>query len=403
MDYIIQHKKRVTWAAALILGILLLWLIFRPRTVPAYEVVKQDYVPSLLLSGEVITERSILLSAQNSGQVTAAPVKKGNKISQGQLLVQIDDTQPRLNRDRAAAAVNMASSQLQKAATVTLEEARASSVQADLARDKAELEYERIKALNEAGAVSQTALEEAERNRIIAQEKARSARTLRDSLQQGGSNIAILQAELKQRQVDLAEKEILVEQCQILSPADGELLDIYVAPGELLTVGSQTALIAAGDGMRIKIQPDQRYAGLAATGNRAEVWINNAADTKWEARVVATEPVANAEQGSLTAELEFTAVTPPLSPGQLLSVQLFGPAQPLAIIIPEKYLAVEGGVSGVWLTDDNRAHFRAVQMGTRTVDGVVITAGLQQGDVIVEPLGVKEGERLSPRQEKSQP
>lgn len=400
MNYIIQHKKQAIYITAGLLMASFLWFLFWPPSVPAYAVVEQDYVPSLLLSGEVISERTTLISARNSGLVIACPVDKGEKIRQGQLLVQIDDTHPLLNRDRATAAVEMARSQLEKAATVNLKEARASSVQADLARDKAELEYERIKALNEAGAVSQAALEEAERNKTIGQEKARAARALMESLEQGGANIAVLQAELKQRQLDLAEKEMLVEQCKVLAPADGELLDLYATPGELVAEGGQVALVTYGEGLRIQIQPDQRYAGLAAIGNRAEVWINNSADTKWDAQVVATEPVANAEQGSFMAELEFTGVIPPLYPGQLLSVQLFGPVQPEAVIIPETYLTVEGGVNGVWLATGNRAHFTVVQLGTRTTDGVVITQGLEKGNLIMEPLGFKEGQRLSLRQEK---
>jgi hypothetical protein len=90
--------------------------------------------------------------------------------------------------------------------------------------------------------------------------------------------------------------------------------------------------------LRIKIQPDQRYAALAARGNQAKAWITNAQTNKWDARVVYTEPMGNAEQGSFTAELAFTGTKPELYPGQLLSVQLFAPSQSDAIIIPDKYI-----------------------------------------------------------------
>ncbi len=399
MNYITQHKKQVTYMTVGLLVVLLLWLAFKPAAVPAYRIVAGDYVPSLLVSGEVIAERSTLLSAQSPGRVLDCPVRKGDKITQGQLLVQIDATQLILDRDRAAAAVNMASSQLQKASSVTLEDARANSIQADLARDKAEVEFNRQKALFDAGAISMAQLEEAERNHIISQEKARSARTLMESLQEGGSNRAVLQAELKQRQLDLAEKEMLLSQSRILAPADGELLDLYVSPGELTAVGAQVALVASGAGLKVKIEPDQRYAGLAATGNRAQVWLTNAADTKWEALVAYTEPLANAEQGSFAAELEFTGAIPPLYPGQLVSVQLFGAVQPNAIIIPETYVAVQEGHSGVWLIRDNRARFTPVQLGTSTVDGVVVAGGLQAGDVIGSPEGRREDQRVAPHEE----
>lgn len=399
MKFISLSKKTAIYGVVILLLIFVLWSWLWPAKIPAYSVVEQDYVPSLLLSGEVIAEGSTLLSALSSGKVIDCPVAEGEKVIKGQLLVQIDDAQARVDRDRAAVAVQMASSQLQKADTVTLEEARANSVQADCALEKAEREYERIKALAEVGAVSQADLEQAERNKKVAQEQARSARVVVESLERNGSSIAILQAELQQRQLDLTEKELLLDQFKILAPEDGELLDLYVRPGELLTSGSKVALLAAGGGLRIKIQPDQRYAEMAAVGNKAKVWITNAAATKWDAKVVTTEPCGDAEQGSFTAELEFTHNVPSLYPGQLVSVQLFGPMQPAAKIIPDSYLTVNKEQNGVWLAINNRAHFTPVQIGLRTGEGAVITEGLKKGDLILQPTGLKENMRVSPRQE----
>lgn len=150
--------------------------------------------------------------------------------------------------------------------------------------------------------------------------------------------------------------------------------------------------------MRIKIQPDQRYAEMAALGNQAQVWLSNAAAAKWEAEVVYVEPSGNAEQGSFTAELGFSGQLPPLYPGQLLSVQLFGPLQEGAILLPDSYLTVENGQNGVWLAIDNRAHFTPLQTGLRTEAGIVITEGLKEGDLVLQPADLKENMKLSPQQ-----
>lgn len=398
MKFTGQPKKAVIYGAVILL---LAWAAYHalsPARVPAYVVVKQDYVPSLLLSGEVIAEGSTLLSSLSSGQVIDCPVAVGAKVQKGQLLVQIDDSQARVNRDRAAAAMQLASLQLKKAATVTYEEARADSVQADLALEQAQQELQRIQVLAEAGAVSRAELEQARRHHTVSRELARSARAAMEALQQSGSSIAILQAELQQRQLDLAEKELLLEQFRILAPADGLLLDLYVRPGELVSTGNKIALLAAGDGLRIKIQPDQRYAEMAALGNQAQVWLSNAAAAKWEAEVVHVEPSGNAELGSFTAELGFSGQLPPLYPGQLLSVQLFGAPQEGAILLPDSYLTVENGQNGVWLAVDNRAHFTPLQTGLRTEAGIVITGGLKEGDLVLQPADLKENMKLSPQQ-----
>lgn len=399
MDYIRNNKKLLFIMAGVLLAGCLLFYWLRPASVAALTVTEQEYIPSLLLSGEVIAEGSTLLSSLSTGKVVACPVTKGESVKKGQLLVQIDDTQARIERERAASAVRTAAAQLEKAQTVTFEQARATSIQADLALEAAQRDYEQTKALAEAGAVSQTQLEQSQRNLKLNQELARSARAALESVSGSGSAIAILQAELQQRQLDLQEKERLLAEYQILAPADGELLDLYVKPGELLTSGSRAALLAAGQELRVKVQPDQRYADLAAVGNKAQVWVTNDAGVKWDASVVYTEPLGNAEQGSFTAELAFDQ-EPPLYPGQLLSVQLFAAKQPDAVILPENYLTMQDGRNGVWKAIDGRAEFVTVQLGIRTGDGVVITQGLKEGDMVLLPEGLQEGQRVSPRKSK---
>ncbi|MGE5422764.1 MAG: efflux RND transporter periplasmic adaptor subunit [Ignavibacteriales bacterium] len=396
MSFIQINKKAVLIGSAVIILLAAVWVWMTPDKVPAYSMTRQDYVPSLLLSGEVTAKGNTVLSTLSSGKVIKCPVQAGDNVKRDQLLVQIDDTQALIDRDRAAAAVQIARSELQKAASVSREEARSISIQADIAKEKSQLEYARIKALAEAGGASAADLEQAEQNLRVNEEKANSARAALLALTQGGSSIMILQAQLQQMQLDLAEKQIAVKQMRILAPADGVLLDLYVRPGETVASGSQVAVLAAGRELRIKIQPDQRYASLAGLGNQAKIWLTNQADTKWDSTVVYREPVGNAEQGSFTAELELSQPVAKLYPGQLVSVQLFGVAAPAALILPENYLTAQDGQNGVWLAVNNRAKFTSVKSGLFTSNGVVIEAGLKEGDIVLQPAGLQENQKVTP-------
>ncbi len=179
----------------------------------------------------MIAAGSTILSTNAAGTVVECPVSKGETVKKGQLLVQIDDTQARLDRDSAAVAVKIAEAQFRKTSGVTYEEVRAKSVQADLELEKASAQYNRIKTLAEAGAVSQAELEEAQRSLQLSQELAQVAKATLHSISQNGPDIVILQAELQQRQLDLQEKEKILLDHKIIAPADGELLDLYVNPG----------------------------------------------------------------------------------------------------------------------------------------------------------------------------
>ena len=104
-----------------------------------------------------------------------------------------------------------------------------------------------------------------------------------------------------------------------------------------------------------------------------------------------TEPLANGT-GFLTADDFETPVSGTIA-------QLFSPTQN-AIILPEKYLTTQEGQNGVWKASEGKARFIPVQMGLRADDGVVITSGLQTGDLVLAPEGLQENQRIKPRQGK---
>jgi multidrug efflux pump subunit AcrA (membrane-fusion protein) len=398
MDFLREHKK------ALVSGILLIILAFflfqwwfKADSVQAYAVKKQDYIPSLLTSGEVIPESSTLLSTQTAGIVVQCFVSKGDPVKKGQVLLQLDDRQARVARDRAVGALQIARFNLQEATTVTMEGTRLSSVQADLENEQAQRKYDRMQILVQAGAVSEQEIELAEQNLNLARERARSVKIAWEALQKNGVSLAILQTELQQRQLDLAEKELLLEQFQVLAPLDGEIMDVYARPGELLQAGNKVALVASSQRSRVRIKPDQRYAALALINNRAKVWISSDAQAKWPAEVVLTDPFGNPDQGSVTAELSLEKNIPDLYPGRLVSVQLFGGLEKQAIIVPDSYWAVREGKNGVWIVRSNKAHFTELQNGLRTPEGVLILAGLQEGDLLLKPVGLQEGQRVNPQ------
>jgi len=390
-----RTKMVITVLIAGVLIISYLWL--RAERVTGLQVVSEDYTPSLLLSGEVIAETQITLSSLISGTVVQSQVKAGDQVKAGQVILQLDDRQAVIARDAAAMAVETARANLRLASTLSQENARSASIEADLAAEKARLHYERMQSLYQNGAISQQELEAAQQSQTISAENAKSARLFLESYQNGGVNLEILQSQLKQRQSDLEAKELGVLQHRITAPADGIVLENLAREGEMVLPGTSLAVLTAGQQIRIRIQPDQRYSQLISSNNQALVWIPYEAAEKWEARVISTEPAGNAEQGSIKAELALAQEVPELYPGRLVSVQLFGALQEDVIIIDNAYLTVDKGQEGVWIARNDRAHFVPVQTGLRSPEGILIREGLNKGDLILEPQGLREGQRVSAR------
>lgn len=398
MDYYLKHKKPVIAGTILLAAVLcFIYYFFNPVAVSAFYVKQQDYVPTLLLSGEVISEFDTALSTQNTAIVSECPFKKGDTVKKGQVVVKLDDRQALIARDQARQEVEMTQARIVRTGTVDLQAAILTSVQADLEAQQAQRHDERIDILAGANAVSLQEVEQADQDLKLALEKARSAKAALEALQPRGVDLQILQHELLQRRLALADKELVLEQHKLLAPHDGVILELYAQPGELLQAGSKAALLASTRQNRIKIQPDQRYNALMAINNQAQVWLPSDARSKWPATVVFVEPSGNADQGSFTAELSLEQNVPELYPGRLVSVQVFGSPIIQGIIIPELYLSAYEGKTGVWLAGKQGCHFAELQLGIRTPDGIVVLNGLKEGDIVLKAGKYKEGLRVAPK------
>jgi hypothetical protein len=68
MTYIQQHKRIILAALLICLAGFILYFWLRPTPTEAFQITEQEYIPSLLLSGEVIAEGSTQLSSPRSGK-----------------------------------------------------------------------------------------------------------------------------------------------------------------------------------------------------------------------------------------------------------------------------------------------------------------------------------------------
>jgi HlyD family secretion protein len=391
------QKKFLLLIAIVLICIIITVMNIRPAKITAYSVKKQDYIPSLLLSGEVIADSKITLSVQTSGIVTNLSVSKGMTVQKGQLLLQLDDRQARTAVEHAQSSVQQARLNLQQAETVNFENARATSEQMNIKLEQAQKHYEQTKILQGNGIASLQELTDAESELKLAQQQADAAKVALEALRDNGVTLAVLQQDLQQRQLELQDKELLLEQCQIKAPCDGQILELNLHQGEQVLPGNNVAIIAAGNQTRIQIKPDQRYAPLAALNSSAQVWLTTNAAQKWSAKVTNIDPTGNSEQGSLTAELTLEENISALYPGCLVSVQIFGAKQENAIIIPDTYLSTQNGNTGAWIAKNNRAHFVVLQLGLRTPEGVLVNSGLQEEDILLIPGSLKENQKISPQ------
>ncbi|MEN6349914.1 MAG: efflux RND transporter periplasmic adaptor subunit [Syntrophomonas sp.] len=401
MKAILKYKTKI-----LLIGlVLIIYAAYRYTSgsaVEYLELVEQEYYPALELSGEVTPQQDATLSFPAEGQVLEIAIKEGDKVSPGQILIRLDDRQALLTVQLAHSDLQTAQINLEKGQIIDRAEAMAASVEADEESKQAAKKLERMRSLASAGAITQEALEDAEKAALVSQEKAALARAKAESYQPGGSSINLLMNDVTKKDLALQEAQLKLDKCYIKTPFAGTVLKIYAKLGELAQKDQEAVWVGTDSKPRVHLKPDQQYRETLTLGMQARVWLSGFPDKTWPGKITAIEPAANSQLGTLNVYVDLDENPPELNPGRLVEIQLTATRSSRAYIVGDRWLSSQNGTTGVWLYREGRAHFASVSVRSRTKQGAIISQGLHNGDKILLPDGLSEGlkVRLTEKAEK---
>lgn len=221
------------------------------------------------------------LVAAADGVISRVPVRRGQRVSAGQLLLQIDCAQ----RD-AAARAQQAEAQRQQASTRsvldgarTQERAAAASavLGAQAARDEAADRLAQAQALLANGFVSRRELALRQNMLAIADAALATAQAQASLLVEGPrpSDRSAALAAADAAQAAAAAASAQARQCSLFSPVAGDVLQILRREGEFSGASQGTVLIIVGDMARrvVRAEISDRDAALVHIGQRVDVWI----------------------------------------------------------------------------------------------------------------------------------
>lgn len=233
----------------------------------------------LTVSGYIVARERIELSPRFMGTVKWIGVKKGDVVTNNQVVVLLDDAEykaKQLETDGRLAA------------------ARA-------AVEKAEIQYQRVKALATASVES---------------------RQMEDDMR---LNVASAKATVKEIEGQLQWINTYIEWCTIRSPINGVVLEKLVDPNELVTPqsfggtrGPSTALIAVADLQDLQVEIDLNEADVAKVNLNQKCKVSPEAypERAYEGYVAEKAPEANRQKGTLQVKVQI------VNPDQYLTPEL---------------------------------------------------------------------------------
>jgi HlyD family secretion protein len=246
---------------------------------PVEEVVPGSEVPGPSSSGAkddvlftspgyVIPRERIELSPRFMGTVKWIGVKKGDTVTNGQVVVLLDDSEYQAR----------------------LRETQGRLAAANAALERANLQYERIKALATASIESKQMEDDAR------------------------LNVQAAAAAIKEIEGGLQWIETYIDWCVIRSPINGVVLEKLVDPNELVTPqsfggtrGPSTALISLADlkDLQVEIDLNEQYVGRVEVGQRCRITPEAYPDKVYEGYVAEKAPEANRQKGTLQVKVQI--------------------------------------------------------------------------------------------------
>ncbi|MGR4865945.1 efflux RND transporter periplasmic adaptor subunit [Caulobacter sp. LARHSG274] len=349
------------------------------------QVVRAPYLDYAPVRAEITPAQTTFVAAEASGRVESAAAGDGDRVTAGQILARLSNSQ--LSLDIAAreadisARISDNASRLMaiKAAQESREQALADAAHA-LNKARQELEKRQVllaKDLLSAAAVQPYADEAAYQRQRLAALKAAGASD--EAFYAAQRTQAAQTAEDLRR--NLIEARAGRSALTIRAPASGRLTAFDLKPGQAVTLGQGLGQVDSEDAYKLRAQIDEFYLPRLAAGQGAEAVVH---DRPVKVRVEKVFPqVAN---GRVAVDLVFVGPTPAdLKRGEAIDLRLSLGKPQAAVIAPSGgWLSDTGGTWAFVLTSDGkRAERRPIVIGRRNPEQVEVLSGLRPGERIV--------------------
>ena len=310
--------------------------------------------PGILLtgSGYVVTRHKyIIVGTKILGQIVEEPIEEGQRVKKGDLLARIDD------RDYEA--------QLRQAiADRDLADANVRLWQAKAARERE---------LYGSGVIS------------------------KDEFETSENSLAVAQSTLRRDEAAIDYAKFEVNQCLIVSPINGVVLQKYRELGDTINYGGQvqagggatdiSQLADTGD-MRAEVDINESDIAKVSLGMPAVVVPDAYPQSHFDAKLVKIYPEADRQKATVKVEVhilqpDLAMIRPEMSVKANFVEGRVVRNDDSRLFVPAKAILHEGGNSYVWTLRNGVAKRVSVMQGRENQNGVEVLRGLSDGDVLI--------------------
>ncbi len=413
-----KKNKRIFWIGGIIIVLLVIVSVVKSSggtelKVTTDQAALRTIVETVVANGRIQPETEVIISSEVSGKILELPLKEGDQVKTGDLLVKINPDLALAALDRARAALN----------TARANEAgsKARLTQAEAQFSNAELSFSRSQSLFDQGAISRAEFEDAQASHLTAEAEVEAAR----------QSVLAAEFNVQSALAGVKEAEDSYSRTTITSPMDGTIsrLDVEVGEqvvGAMQMTGTEIMRVANLEIMEVVVDVNESDIVRVNFGDTAKIEVDAYLDREFlgvvteiansaKAATASLDQVTNFEVKVRILQSSYTDLIKPDSPGlspfrpgMNATVEIQTATKRNVVAIPIECITMRSDTTSsdkpsaadVFLTKKsdedgesftvvfvpsptNRAQIRVVETGIQDDRYIEIVSGLNEGDKVI--------------------
>jgi membrane fusion protein, multidrug efflux system len=343
-----------------------------PPRVAVIKAVAVDAGRLLTLPADLVAYQQTFVNARASGYVRRWLVDIGDRVKNGQLLLEIET--PEINKQLA--------------------QSRATLLQtiAALAQAKANRDFAYVTARREQQLFAKLLISAQENDQAQTQAAVWDA------------NVNAASATVNAQRANVQQLEQLVSFGKVYAPYDGTITRRVVDVGTLVNAGAGTTAtalfeIARTDPMRAFVDVPQTFAPSVRVGEEAKAAVRNFRGRAFTGRVVRTAGALDPASRTLRTQVDLPNPNGELLPGMYVDLSLDVAISHKAVRVPSSAVIADSrGVHVAVVDGSGKVHLVTVTPGPDDGNTIELVAGLSGGEqvIVTPPSAVTDGMQVQP-------
>ncbi len=353
---------------------------------------------SIVVSGRVQAPNRIEIGSVITGRVVRVLVGEGALVTPGQALIQLEAEELQAALAQASAAEAGAAARDAGVRELTRPQAADNVAQAEAQFNFAEAELKRYRELRDKGFISDSRLQEQERQLHITKSQLAAARTGARAQDSNGVQAREANVKLQEARATRQLAAAKLAQTTIRASVAGTVLVRAVEPGDIVSPGKRLLVINSRGETRLTAQIDEKNLPYLQIDQLARASSEAFPERHFAAKLYYISPGVDITRGSVEARFRVSEPPDYLRADMTVSIDIGIARKDRALTAPLDALRESGSKRSVQVVRDGRVQTVRIESGVRGSNRFEIISGVAAGDRLLLARGITDGSRVRTRE-----